>query len=43
MTDKIEGILKQRFGKDSLIAVASVDGEVPYVRTVDAYYEDGAF
>ena len=36
-------ILAERFGKDSLIALATVEDGVPYVRTVDGYYEDGAF
>lgn len=37
------GIMAERFGKDSLIAVATTDGERLYNRMVDAYYEDGAF
>ena len=36
-------ILTDRFGKDSLIALATADGGVPHVRTVDAVYIDGAF
>ena len=36
-------ILKERFGKDSLLGLATVSEGKPYVRTVDAYYEDGAF
>ncbi|MCL2672597.1 MAG: pyridoxamine 5'-phosphate oxidase family protein [Clostridiales bacterium] len=36
-------ILAERFGKDSLIAVATVEGGRPHVRTVDGYYEDAAF
>jgi len=32
-----------RFGCDSLIALATVDGDSPAVRTVNAYYEDGSF
>lgn len=36
-------VLAERFGKDSLIAVATMDGGRPSVRTVDAYYADGAF
>lgn len=36
-------ILSQRFGKDSLIALATVGGGIPYVRTVDAVYLDGSF
>lgn len=38
-----EDILTERFGKDSLIALATVENEIPYVRTVNAFYEDGAF
>lgn len=36
-------ILSERFGKDSLIAIATTDGKRLYNRIVDAYYEDGAF
>ena len=38
-----EQLLMERFGKDSIIAVATIESGVPYVRNVDAYYEDGAF
>ena len=36
-------IMTERFGKDSLIAVATTDGERMHNRIVDAYYENGAF
>lgn len=36
-------IMNERFGKDSLIALATAADNVPYVRTVNAYYENGAF
>ena len=36
-------ILSNRFGKDSLIALATVEDGIPHVRTVDAVYIDGAF
>lgn len=36
-------ILTERFGKDSLIALATVEEGLPHVRTVDAVYLDGAF
>lgn len=36
-------IMRERFGHDTLISVATVDGDIPYVRTVNAYYEDGSF
>ena len=35
--------LTERFGKDSLIALATVEDGIPHVRTVDAVYIDGAF
>ncbi len=38
-----EQIMKERFGRDSLIALATVDGTIPNVRAVNAYYENGAF
>jgi len=41
--EKTHQILTERFGKDSLIALATVEEGVPYVRTVDAVYKDGAF
>ena len=40
---EVDRILKERFGKDSLIALATVEDGKPYVRTVDAVYIDGAF
>ncbi|MCL2204289.1 MAG: pyridoxamine 5'-phosphate oxidase family protein [Defluviitaleaceae bacterium] len=36
-------IMVERFAKDSLIAVATTDGERLHNRVVDAYYENGAF
>lgn len=38
-----EGILRRRFGKDSLIALATVEEGLPAVRTLDALYIDGSF
>ena len=38
-----EKIMIERFGKDTIIALATVENGVPYVRNVNAYYEDGAF
>lgn len=43
ISDKTRGIMNERFGKDSLIAVATASGGKPFVRTVNAYYEDGCF
>lgn len=36
-------ILNDRFGRDSLISLATLDENRPSVRTVNSYYEDGAF
>lgn len=43
MSKNAEKIIIERFGKDTIIALATVENEVPYVRYVNAYYEDGAF
>jgi|AGTN01.3.fsa_nt_gi Pyridoxamine 5''-phosphate oxidase. len=36
-------ILNERFGRDTAISLATLDGGGPAVRTVDGYYEGGAF
>ena len=37
-------IMNERFGHDSLLALATIDENgAPWVRTVNAYYEDGSF
>lgn len=41
--EKSMELMKERFGHDSLIALATVENNIPSVRTVDAYYEDGCF
>ena len=41
--NEAEKILVERFGKDSMIALATVDDGLPCVRAVNACYEDGAF
>lgn len=38
-----EQIMAERFGKDAVISLATVENGVPCVRYVDAYYKDGAF
>lgn len=43
LTPEIEQIMNERFGKDSLIALATVEDNTPCVRAVNAYYEDGSF
>ena len=36
-------MMDERFGQDSIIAVATVKDGEPYVRNVNGYYENGAF
>lgn len=36
-------VMAELFGKDCVFALATADGNVPFVRMVDAYYENGAF
>ena len=43
LTKDAEEILIERFGKDSIIALATTVDEAPYVRNVNAFYVDGAF
>ena len=44
MNKEINEILKDRFEKDSLISIATIDNTgMPWVRTVDAIYIDDAF
>ena len=43
LTKDAEEILIERFGKDSIIALATTVDETPYVRNVNAFYVDGAF
>ena len=43
LTLESKKIMDERFGKDNIIALATVDAGVPYVRNVNAFYEDGAF
>lgn len=38
-----EAILIDRFGKDRIIALATTIDDVPYVRNVNAFYDNGAF
>ena len=36
-------LMDERFGHDSIIALATVENDLPQVRYVNVYYEDGAF
>lgn len=43
LNHETERMMAERFGKDSMIALATVDDGLPCVRAVNACYEDGAF
>ena len=43
LSKETEAVLIERFGKDSIIALATASDGRPHVRSVDAFYEDGAF
>lgn len=43
LSQEAKEIMQERFGHDSLLALATVEDGLPWVRTVNAYYEDGAF
>lgn len=40
---KVREIMNERFHKDTLISLATIEGTTPWVRTVNGYYEEGAF
>lgn len=40
---KAQEIMNERFGCDNVIALATVDRTTPWVRGVNAYYEDRSF
>ena len=45
MTKKEQALslLAEKFGCDTLLSLATIDGSRPSVRIVNSYYEDGAF
>ena len=43
LSTEAEKIMIERFGKDTVIALATTENGIPYVRNVNAYYENGAF
>ena len=43
LTKNLDEILIERFGKDSIISLATSMDNIPYVRNVDAFYENGSF
>ena len=43
LSQEAEQIMIRRFGKDTIISLATTEKAMPYVRYVNAYYEKGAF
>lgn len=43
LTGETEKIMEERFGKDTVVALATQGQGRPYVRYVNAYYEKGSF
>ena len=43
LTKISEEIMVERFGKDNVIALATTENGLPYVRNVNAFYENKAF
>lgn len=43
LTKKAREIMVERFGKDNVIALATTENNIPYVRSVNAFYENKAF
>ena len=43
LTLETKEIMDERFGKDNIIAIATVKDGEPYVRNVNGFYEEGAF
>lgn len=41
--EEAKKLMNERFNHDTLISLATVDNNIPHVRTVDGFYEDGAF
>lgn len=41
--EEAERIMEKRFGKDTVIALATEENGIPHVRYVNAYYKNGAF
>lgn len=43
LNEETKKLMNERFGKDNVIALATSEDNLPYVRYVNTYYEDGAF
>ena len=42
-SQEAEQVMIERFGKDTIISLETTENTTPYVRYVNAYYENGAF
>lgn len=43
LNEESKRLMVERFGKDSIIALATMEDKMPHVRYVNAHYEEGAF
>ena len=43
MSDELKELMKECFGHDMLMYVTTFDGQIPSVRIVNSYYENGSF
>lgn len=43
VSEEAKKLMVERFGMDTVIALATTEDGVPHVRYVNAYYEEGAF
>lgn len=43
LDERTAALMNERFGKDSVAALATAQDNIPSVRYVNAYYEEGAF
>ena len=43
LSKEVAAILTEWFGQDTVVSLATIEGDRPTVRRVDGYYEDGAF
>jgi len=43
LSPEVQKIMVERFEKDNIIALATMEDGTPHVRNVNAYYEDGCF
>lgn len=43
LTDETAAILNERYHRDNIIGLSTVEDGIPFVRYVNAFYEDGSF